>query len=154
MGKLIANNKKARYEYFVEETFEAGIVLVGTEVKSVRAGKISIKEAYAEVKDGELFMKNAHVAPYELGNRFNVDPLRIRKLLLHKREIKKLLGLSTQEGYTLIPLQVYINDRGLIKVQVGVCKGKKLYDKRESMAKKDVERRLQKEFKGKSYSGD
>lgn len=151
MSKLIANNKKARYEYFVEETYEAGIVLVGTEVKSMRLGKVSIKEAYAEHKEGELYIKNMHISPYEMGSSFNVDSLRTRKLLLHKREIKKLQGLASQDGYTLIPLQVYLNDRGLIKIQIGVCKGKKLYDKRESIAKKDVERRLQKEFKGKAY---
>lgn len=151
MSKLIANNKKARYEYFVEESYEAGIVLVGTEVKSIRLGKVSIKESYAEIKDGELFVKSMHISPYEMGSSFNVDPLRTRKLLLHKREIKKLQGLAAQDGYTLIPLQVYLNDRGLIKLQIGVCKGKKLYDKRESSATRDVERRLQKEFKGKAY---
>ncbi len=151
MSKLIANNKKARYEYFVEESYEAGIVLVGTEVKSIRLGKVSIKEAYAETKEGELFIKNMHISPYEMGSSFNVESLRVRKLLLHKREIKKLQGLASQDGYTLIPLQIYLNDRGLIKVQVGVCKGKKLYDKRESSATKDIERKLQKEFKGKAY---
>ncbi len=147
IGKLIANNKKARHDYFIEDTIEAGIVLVGTEVKSFRAGKVSIKESYAEIKGEEVFVKGMHVSPYEFGNRNNVDPLRDRKLLLHKREIRKLIGLIAQKGYTIVPLRVYINTQGKMKVEVGIAKGKRQYDKRQTIAKKEADRRIAREMK-------
>ncbi|WP_432667583.1 SsrA-binding protein SmpB [Wukongibacter baidiensis] len=146
-GKVIANNKKARHEYFVEETYEAGISLKGTEVKSIRLGKVNLKDGYAEVKNGEVILQNVHISPYEKGNIFNVEPTRPRKLLLHKREIRKLIGYINQKGLTLIPLKLYINDRGLVKLQLGVCKGKKLHDKRDTIAKRDSDRRIQKELR-------
>lgn len=145
--KLIAQNKKAWHDYFIEETYEAGMELFGTEVKSIRGGKASIKESYAEIKDGEVFVLGMNVTPYDFGNRYNQDPIRVRKLLLHKREIAKLLNLTTREGYTLVPLKVYINERGLIKMQIAVAKGKKLYDKRDTLAKKDATRHIQKTLK-------
>ena len=146
--KLVANNKKARHDYFIEETYEAGIVLTGTEIKSVRAGKVSIKESYAKVdKRGEVVVHGMHIAPFEQGNRFNVEPLRDRKLLLHKREIRKIEEALTQQGLTLIPLQVYINEDGRCKVEIGICRGKKLYDKRDSIAKRDAERRMDRVMK-------
>jgi len=147
MEKLVANNKKAYHDYFIEETFEAGIELFGTEVKAIRDGKASIKESYAEVRDGEVFIFGMNVTPYEFGNRFNQDPLRIKKLLLHKREIRKIDIEIHQNGYTLIPTKVYFNDRGLIKVQIAIAKGKKLYDKRQSLAKKDAQRNIEKAIK-------
>ncbi len=140
--KIIANNKKARYEYFIEDTFEAGLVLKGTEVKSIRMGKVNVKESYADVKNGEVFVCGMNISPYENGNIQNVDPLRERKLLLNKREINKLIGYTTQDGYTLIPLNVYINEKGLIKMELAVGKGKKLYDKRQTIAKRDSEKRV------------
>ncbi|MCG8538991.1 MAG: SsrA-binding protein SmpB [Clostridia bacterium] len=145
--KVIANNKRARHEYFIDETYEAGIALKGTEVKSIRLGKINLKDGYAEVKDGEVILYNVHISPYEKGNIFNVNPTRPRKLLLHKREIRKLIGYINQKGYTLVPLQIYLNDRGLIKLQLAVAKGKKIYDKRETIAKRDSDRRIQKELR-------
>lgn len=145
--KLIAQNKKAWHDYFIEETYEAGIELFGTEVKSIRNGKASIKESYAEIKNGEVFILGMNVTPYDFGNRYNQDPIRVRKLLLHKREIAKLLGYTTRDGYTLVPLKVYINQRGLIKVEIAVAKGKKLYDKRDTLAKKDADRKIQKAIK-------
>ncbi|MCK5764056.1 MAG: SsrA-binding protein SmpB [Clostridiales bacterium] len=145
--KLIAQNKKARFEYSIEETYEAGISLTGTEVKSIRQGKVNIKEAYAEIRDGEVFITSMNISPYEMGSIYNVDPLRDRKLLLHKREIQKLIGLTTQKGYTLVPLKIYINDQGKIKIELAVAKGKKLYDKRQDMAKKDAKRTIEKAFK-------
>ncbi len=147
IGKLIANNKKARHDYFIEDTIEAGIVLVGTEVKSFRAGKVSIKESYAEIKGEEVWLKGMHVSPYEFGNRNNVDPLRDRKLLLHRREIRKLIGLIAQKGYTIVPLRVYINPAGKMKVEIGVAKGKRQYDKRQTIAKKEADRRIAREMK-------
>lgn len=141
--KIIANNKKARYEYFIEDSFEAGLVLKGTEVKSIRMGKVNIKESYADIKNGEVFVCGMNISPYENGNIFNVDPLRERKLLLNKREINKLIGYVTQDGYTLIPLNIYLTDKGLIKMELAVAKGKKLYDKRQSIAKRDSDRRIQ-----------
>ena len=134
--KLIANNKKAYFDYFIEDTWEAGIALHGTEVKSVRMGKCSIKEAFIRVEDGEVFVYNMHISPYEKGNIFNKDPLRVKKLLLHRHEVNKILGEVTQKGYTLVPLQVYLKG-SLVKVQVGLGRGKKLYDKRDTIAKKD-----------------
>ncbi len=145
--KLLAQNKKARHDYFIEETYEAGIELFGTEVKSMRAGKVSIKESYAEIKGMELFVLGMNVTPYDFGNQFNHDPLRPRKLLLHKREINRIHIAITREGYTLVPLRVYLNARGLIKVEVAIAKGKKLYDKRDTIAKKDADRRIQQAVK-------
>ncbi|MBU5312456.1 SsrA-binding protein SmpB [Tissierella carlieri] len=140
--KVVATNRKARFEYFIEDTMEAGLVLTGTEVKSIRQGKLNIKDSYASIEKGELFINNLHISPYEQGNIYNVDPLRKRKLLLHKREIRKLMAAITQKGYTLVPLSVYIKD-GLVKVELATAKGKKLYDKRDDIAKKDAERRMQ-----------
>lgn len=142
VGKMIANNKKAYYEYFIEDKFEAGIVLAGTEVKSIRMGRVNIKESYAQVKDGEVFIHGMHISPYEMGNRFNRDPLRVRKLLLHKREINRLIGYIQQKGLTLVPLKIYINPKGLVKLELGVGRGKKIHDKRDSIAKRDSERRI------------
>ena len=144
--KLIANNKKAYHDYFIEDKYEAGISLAGTEVKSLRMGKCSIKEAFVRIEDGEVFVYGMHVSPYEKGNIFNKDPLRVKKLLLHKYEINKLLGKIKEKGYTLVPLQVYFKD-GKVKVEIGLARGKKLYDKREAIAKKDQRREAEKEFK-------
>lgn len=144
--KLIANNKKARFDYFIEETYEAGIELHGTEVKSVRMGKCSVKEAFVRIEKGEVYIYGMHVTPYEKGNIFNKDPLRPKKLLLHKHEIMKLAGQIAQKGYTLVPLEVYIKGN-LVKVQIGLARGKKLYDKRQDIAKKDQRREAEKEFK-------
>lgn len=141
--KLVANNKKARHDFFIEDTYEAGIALTGTEIKSVRMGKVSIKESFAKVERGEIILHGMNISPYEQGNRFNVDPIRPRKLLLHKREIQKLIGYTTQEGLTLVPLRMYINDRGRAKVELAVARGKKNYDKRHDIAKRDADRRMQ-----------
>ena len=143
--KLIANNKKAYHDFFIDETYECGIALHGTEVKSMRMGKCSIKEAFVRIEDGEVFVYGMHVSPYEKGNIFNKDPLRVKKLLLHKYEINKLLGKIKEKGYTLVPLQVYFKD-GKVKVEIGLARGKKLYDKREAIAKKDQRREAEKEF--------
>lgn len=140
--KTVASNRKARYEYFIEDTIEAGIVLKGTEVKSIRQGRINIRESYAVVENGEIFIYSMHISPYEQGNVHNTDPIRKRKLLLHKREIRRLEAAVMQKGYTLVPLSVYIKE-GLVKVELAVAKGKKLYDKRETIAKRDAERRMQ-----------
>ena len=147
--KLIANNKKAYHDFFIEDKFEAGISLFGTEIKSVRMGKVSIKESYVEIDKGEAYIIGMNISPYEMGNIFNKDPLRTRKLLLHKYEIEKLLGKSSEKGYTIMPLQVYLKD-GKCKIEIGLAKGKKLYDKRESIAKKDQRRELEREFKVKN----
>lgn len=144
--KLIANNKKAYHDFFIDETYECGIALHGTEVKSMRMGKCSIKEAFVRIEDGEVSVYGMHVSPYEKGNIFNKDPLRVKKLLLHKYEINKLLGKIKEKGYTLVPLQVYFKD-GKVKVEIGLARGKKLYDKREAIAKKDQRREAEKEFK-------
>lgn len=144
--KLIANNKKAYHDYFIEETYEAGISLVGTEVKSLRMGKCSIKESFLKVDKGELFIYGMHISPYEKGNLFNRDPLRVRKLLLHKSEINRLSGRMAIKGYTLVPLEVYFKG-SLVKVQIALAKGKKLYDKREDIAKKDQRREAERDFK-------
>jgi SsrA-binding protein len=146
-GRNIAQNRKAWHDYFIEETYEAGIALVGTEVKSIRAGNINLKDSYAEIKDGEIFLYNMHVSPYEKGNIFNKDPLRTRKLLMHRKEIARLTGYIRQKGYTLVPLKVYLA-RNRIKVELGVARGKKLYDKRESIMKRDAERNVERAFKG------
>lgn len=142
--KLVANNKKARHDYFIEEVYEAGIVLTGTEIKSIRAGKVSIKESYAKIENGEMIVYGMNISPYEQGNRFNVDPLRPRKLLLHKQEIRKLIGYTTLKGLTIVPITVYINEDGRAKMEIAVARGKKLYDKRDDIAKRDAERRMAK----------
>ena len=141
--KIIANNKKARHDFFIEETYEAGIVLTGTEIKSIRQGKINIKESYAKAENGEVIVYGMNISPYDHGNIFNVDPIRPRKLLLHKKEIRKLIGYVTLNGLTLIPLRLYINGEGRAKVELAVAKGKKLYDKRHDIAKRDADRRMQ-----------
>ncbi len=150
MGKdsirLVANNKKAWHDYFIEDKYEAGIELHGTEVKSIRQGHCSIKEAFIRVERGEVFIYGMHVSPYEKGNIFNKDPLRVRKLLLHRSEIRKLVGKMAQKGYTLLPLQVYFKGSH-IKVEIALSKGKKLYDKREDIAKKDQRRAAERDFK-------
>lgn len=150
MGKdtirQIANNKKAYYDYFIEDEYEAGIALHGTEVKSLRMGHCSVKESYIRVENGEVFVYGMHISPYEKGNLFNRDPLRVRKLLLNRYEINKIGGKLQQKGYTLVPLSVYLKGN-LVKVRIGVARGKKLYDKRESIAKKDQRREAEKEFK-------
>lgn len=145
--KLVANNKKARHDYFIEEVYEAGIVLTGTEIKSIRAGKVSIKESYAKIENGEMIVYGMNISPYEQGNRFNVDPLRPRKLLLHKQEIRKLIGYTTLKGLTLVPLTVYINEDGRAKMEIAVARGKKLYDKRDDIARRDADRRMAKAAK-------
>ena len=145
--KLVANNKKAYHDYFIEETYEAGIALTGTEIKSVRQGKVSIKESYAKIQDGELILYGMNISPYEQGNRFNVDPLRERKLLLHKQEIRKLIGYTTMKGLTIVPLKMYINEEGRAKVEVGVARGKKNYDKRDDIAKRDAKRDIERRMK-------
>ena len=150
-GKLIANNKKAYFDYFIEEKYEAGIVLHGTEVKSLRQGKCSIKESYIQIINGEVFVINMNITPYEKGNIFNKDPLRPKKLLLHKNQINKLTGQMSQKGYTLVPLQVYLKD-GRVKMEIGLARGKKNYDKRDSIAKKDQQREAQKELKNRTIS--
>lgn len=139
--KIIANNKKARHDYFILEEYEAGIVLKGTEVKSVRQGKVSIKESYCQINNAEIFVFGMHISPYEQGNIYNVDPLRTRKLLLNKKEILKFIGKTKEKGLTLVPLKVYLK-YGLVKLEIGLAKGKKIYDKRETIAKKDAERRM------------
>ena len=144
--KIIAQNKKAYHDYFVDEKYEAGIELFGTEVKSIRAGKVNIKESYCDIKDGEVFVVGMHISPYEQGNIYNKDPLRPKKLLLHKREILKLFGLVSQTGYTLVPLQVYLS-KSKVKIEIGLCRGKKLYDKRDDMARYDAKRDMERAFK-------
>ena len=150
--KMIANNKKAYHDYFIEEKYEAGIALVGTEVKSLRMGKCSIKESFIRIEKGEVYVYNMHISPYEKGNIFNKDPLRVRKLLLHKSEIRKVGGAISQKGYTLVPLQVYLKG-SLVKVEIGLARGKKLYDKRQDIAKKDQRREAERSYKlsGKMY---
>lgn len=146
--KLIANNKKAYHDYFIEEKYECGIALHGTEVKSLRMGKCSIKEAFIRIENGEVFVYGMHISPYEKGNIFNKDPLRVKKLLMHKQEIRKLLGKIKEKGYTLVPLQVYFS-RGKAKAEIGLARGKKLYDKREDIAKKDARREAERAVKEK-----
>ena len=144
--KLIANNKKAYHDFFILDTYEAGIALHGTEVKSLRMGKCSIKESFIRIDDGEVFIYGMHISPYEKGNIFNKDPMRIRKLLLHKTEIHKLLGKIKEKGMAVVPLEVYLKG-SLVKVEIGLAKGKKLYDKRDDIAKKDQQREAQRDFK-------
>ena len=147
--KMVANNKKAYHDFFIDEKYEAGIELHGTEVKSLRMGKCSIKEAFVRIENGEAFIYGMNISPYEKGNIFNKDPLRIKKLLLHKVEIRKLGGKMSEKGYTIVPLQVYFKD-GKAKVEIGLARGKKLYDKRQDIAKKDQRREAEKEFKVKN----
>ena len=147
--KLIANNKKAYHDYFIDDKFEAGIELFGTEVKSIRMGKCSIKESFVKIEDGQVYVYGMHISPYEKGNIFNKDPLRVRKLLLHRLEIRRLTGKIREKGYTLVPLQVYFKG-SLVKVELGLARGKKLYDKREDIAKKDAKREMERDFKAKN----
>ena len=144
--KLVANNKKAYHDYFIEEKYECGIELFGTEVKSIRMGKCSIKEAYVAVSGGQAFIEGMNISPYEKGNIFNKDPLRVRKLLLHRYEINKLMGKVAEKGYTVVPLKIYLKD-SLVKMEIGLARGKKLYDKRETIAKKDQKREAEREFR-------
>ncbi len=145
-GKIIADNRKARHDYFIIETYEAGIELFGTEVKSMRAGNVNLKDSYCDIDEGELFALGVHISPYEQGNIFNKDPLRPKKLLMHKREIMKLTGLVSREGYTLVPLSLYFKG-SRVKMAIGLCKGKKLYDKRDTAAKRDADRTIEKAMK-------
>ncbi len=147
--KMIAQNRKAYHDYFVDEKYEAGIALFGTEVKSVRAGAVNLKDAYCSVKDGELYAIGIHISPYEKGNIFNKEPRRDRKLLMHKREIMKLGGLMTQKGYTLVPLSMYFSGKN-VKVEVGLCRGKKLYDKRDALAEKQTNREIDRRMRDQS----
>ncbi|ADL68729.1 SsrA-binding protein SmpB [Thermoanaerobacterium thermosaccharolyticum] len=148
--KVLAQNKKASHDYFIDEVYEAGIVLFGTEVKSVRMGKVNLKDSFARIENNEVFLYNMHISPYEKGNIFNKDPLRTRKLLLNRREINKLTGYVTQKGYTLVPLRVYLK-HGLVKIELAVARGKKLYDKREDIAKRDAKREIERHFKEKQH---
>ncbi len=147
--KIVAQNKKARHDYFIEDTLEAGIVLSGTEVKSIRQGKVNLKDSYAMIEDGEVILSGMHISPYEQGNIFNKDPLRDRKLLLHKYEINKLIGYTQQKGLTIVPLQLYFT-RGKVKLQLGIAKGKKLYDKRDDIAERDAKRNIDRMMKEQS----
>lgn len=144
--KIVAANKKARHDFFIEDTYEAGIELSGTEVKSIRAGKVNLRDSYAQVKDGEMFLHHVHISPYEQGNIFNKDPLRSRKLLLHKAEIAKLMGLTTIKGYSLVPLSFYLKN-GRVKVRLGLARGKKLYDKRQDLKEQAVRRDVEQSAK-------
>ena len=148
--KLIANNKKASHDYFILDTYEAGIALHGTEVKSLRMGKCSIKESFIQIENGEVFIYGMHISPYEKGNIFNKDPLRVKKLLLHKTEINKLLGKTQEKGMSIVPLKVYLKG-SLVKVEIGLAKGKKLYDKRQDITKKDQKREAEREFKVRNF---
>jgi len=148
-GKIIAQNKKAYHDYFVDEKYEAGIALYGTEVKSIRAGAVNLKDSYCEIKNGELFAIGFHISPYEKGNIFNREPLRDKKLLMHKKEILKLHGLVSQKGYTLVPLSLYYAGAH-VKMEIGLCRGKKLYDKRETMAKNEAKRDMERSFKNRN----
>jgi SsrA-binding protein len=141
--RVVAENRRARHEYFVEETLEAGIALTGTEVKSLRLGRASLQDSFARVENGEVLLYNMHISPYDKGNRFNHDPKRVRRLLLHKAEIRRLIGKTRQRGYTLIPLKLYFNSRGLAKVELALAKGKKLHDRREDIARREAERQIQ-----------
>ncbi|WP_099224561.1 SsrA-binding protein SmpB [Listeria costaricensis] len=145
-GKLIAQNKKARHDFAIEDTYEAGIVLQGTEIKSVRNARVNLKDAYARIEKGEVMLHNMHISPYEQGNRFNHDPLRTRKLLLHRKQINKLIGETKEAGYSLVPLKMYIKD-GYAKVLIGLAKGKKKYDKREDLKRKEAKRDIERAFK-------
>jgi len=148
-GKVLAQNKKASHDYFIEETYEAGMVLQGTEIKAIRNGRVQLKDSYVTIRNGEAWITNMHVSPYEQGNRFNHDPLRVRKLLLHKKQISELLGAVKRDGYTIVPLKMYIKD-GYAKLLVGLGKGKKDYDKRNDMRKKEAKREMERVFKAKN----
>ena len=146
--KVVATNRKAYHDYFIEEKFEAGIVLKGTEVKSLREGRVNLQDSYASVHEGEIFLHHCHISPYSHGNIMNHDPLRVRKLLLHKKEINKLLGKTQLKGLTLVPLRVYFSKRGQVKVELGLAKGKKLYDRRESLKTREAGREMERAIKG------
>lgn len=152
-GRVIAENRKARHDYFVEEVYEAGVALYGTEVKSVRAGAVNLKDAYCDIRDGEMYALGVHISPYEQGNIFNRDPLREKKLLMHKKEIMKLVGLVTRDGYTLVPLSLYYKG-SRVKMAIGLCRGKKLYDKRDDMAKRDADRVIERQMKDRRGNGE
>ncbi|RFU64009.1 SsrA-binding protein SmpB [Peribacillus glennii] len=145
-GKQVAQNKKANHDYFIEETFEAGVVLQGTEIKSIRAGKVNMRDSFAKIERGEVFLHNMHISPYEQGNRYNHEPLRTRKLLLHRKQINKLIGETKEVGYTIVPLKVYLKN-GFAKVLIGLGKGKKQYDKREDLKKKEAKRDIERAFR-------
>lgn len=146
-NRIAAQNRKAYHDYYVEDKYEAGISLAGTEVKSIRQGTLNLKDSFCVVKDGEIFVHGMHISPYEKGNIFNKDPLRPRRLLMHKREIRKLYSLIKQDGYAIIPLSVYFNEKSKVKLEIGVCKGKKLYDKRDAAAAKDAKREIDRTLK-------
>ncbi len=148
--KIFAQNRKASFDFHIEELYEAGIVLKGTEVKSIREGKVNIKDSFARVENGELFLYNMHISPYEQGNIFNHDPLRTRKLLMHKREIKRLIGLTKEKGLTLVPIKLYLKS-GMVKVELGLAKGKKTYDKRKALQEKTARREIERAFKDRQY---
>jgi len=148
MDKIISTNRKARHDYHIEESYEAGIVLTGTEVKSVRGARVNLKDSYARVENGEIFLYNMHISPYEQGNRFNHDPMRIRKLLMHRIEISRLSGKIKEKGYSLIPLKIYLK-KGRIKLELGLARGKKLYDKRRDIAERDSKREMERAFRDK-----
>lgn len=150
--KIVAQNKKARHDYFIEETYETGIELVGTEVKSIRLGQVNLRDSYAQIVGGEVWVHHMHVSPYEKGNIFNRDPLRQRRLLLHKNEIRKLIGAVQQQGYALIPLQLYLS-HGLVKMELGLARGKKNYDKRQDIAKRDAKRDIERAFRNAQKGG-
>lgn len=150
-GRVIAQNKKAYHDYFVDEKYEAGIALFGTEVKSLRAGTVNLKDSYCEIRGGELYVVGFHISPYDHGNIFNHEPLREKKLLMHKKEILKLHGLVAQKGFTLVPLSLYFSG-SRVKMELGLCRGKKLYDKREDMAKNDAKRTMERTFKSNQYT--
>lgn len=145
-GKQIAGNKKAYHDYFIEETYEAGIVLQGTEIKSVRNGRINLKDGYAQIRNGEIFLYNVHISPYEQGNRYNHEPLRVRKLLLHRKQIDQLIGDTKESGYSLIPVKMYLKN-GFLKVVIGLARGKKKYDKRQDLKQKEAKRDIQRAFR-------
>lgn len=152
-GRVIAENRKARHDYFVDEVYEAGVALYGTEVKSVRAGAVNLKDSYCDIRDGEMYALGVHISPYEQGNIFNREPLREKKLLMHKREIMKLVGLVTRDGYTLVPLSLYYKG-SRVKMAIGLCRGKKLYDKRDDMARRDADRVIERQMKDRRGSGE
>lgn len=148
--KIIASNKKARHDYFIENTYEAGLVLTGTEIKSIRQGKVNLKESYARVENGEVFVYSMNISPYDHGNIYNVDPMRPRKLLLNRAEIRKIDSVLQQQGLTLIPLSIYLNEKGMAKLEIGIARGKKLYDKRQDIAKRDASRNIDRIIKSRN----
>ena len=152
-GRVIAENRKARHDYFVDEVYEAGVALYGTEVKSIRAGAVNLKDSYCDIRDGEMYALGVHISPYEQGNIFNREPLREKKLLMHKKEIMKLMGLVTREGYTLVPLSLYYKG-SRVKMAIGLCRGKKLYDKRDDMARRDADRVIERQMKDRRGNGE